>query len=237
MTFTTTHWTVILEAAVPGDSGANEAFARLYQDYWGPLYAFVRCRGYSPADAEDITQGFSARLIERQSLAGLKREGGRFRSFLLTSLRNYLANEWDRANAQKRGGGQPLLSLDAENGEARFGPEETDRETPESLFEKRWAFTLLDHVMERLRSEVERAGKVQFVDQVRLRLQGDHQGPSYAEIAARHGTSESAVKAGVHRLRQRYGQLLRQEVARTVSNASEVEEELRCLIKAVSLSR
>lgn len=153
---------------MPGDSGANEAFARLYQDYWGPLYAFVRCRGHSPADAEDITQGFFARLIERQSLAGLKREGGRFRSFLLASLRNDLANEWDRATAQKRGGGRPLLSLDAENGEAHFGPEERDQETPESLFEKRRAFTLLDHVMERLRSEVERAGKVQFFDEVRL---------------------------------------------------------------------
>lgn len=231
--FLTTHWTVVLEAARPGGVGGQEAFARLYQDYWYPLYAFVRRRGFAPAEAEDVTQDFFTRLIEKQSLSGLQRRGGRFRSFLLSSLENYLANEWDRAHAQKRGSGQTPLSLNAEDGEACFIREQTDGETPESLFEKRWVFTLLDHVLQRLQDECLQEGKDKFFDDVRLHLQGDRQGPPYAEVAARHTLSEGAVKVAVHRLRRRYGQLLRDEIARTVSSPGEVDEELRYLIGVV----
>jgi RNA polymerase sigma factor (sigma-70 family) len=231
--FCTTHWTVVLAAARPGADGGQQAFAQLYRDYWSPLYAYVRRRGFAPAEAEDIAQNFFIRLLEKHSLSTLEREGGRFRSFLLSCLENYLANEWDRVHARKRGGGQPLLSLNAEETEARFALEKADQQTPESLFEQRWVFTLLEHVMARLRGECIAGGKASFFDEIHLHLQGDHQGPPYADIASRHAMSEGAVKVAVHRLRRRYGQLLRDEIARTVSSPKEVDEELRHLIAVV----
>jgi len=231
--FHTTHWTLVLQAALPGSAQSQAAFATLYVDYWYPLYAYVRRRGLAPFEAEDITQSFFIRLLEKQSLAGLQREGGRFRSFLISCLENYLANEWDRNHAQKRGGGQPPLSLNAKEGETRFAVEDVEQETPESLFEKRWVLTLLEHVLERLRCESAGEGKADFFDEVRLHLQGDRQGPPHADVAARRGMSEGAVKVAVHRLRQRYGQLLREEIARTVSSPAEVDAELRHLIAVV----
>lgn len=231
--FLTTHWTVVIEAAHPGAAGALEAFSQLYQDYWYPLYAYVRRRGYLSTEAEDITQNFFLRLLQKRSLAGLQREGGRFRSFLLSALGNFLANEWDRARAQKRGGGTTPIPIEIEDGEVRFARELADQETPESLFEKRWAFTLLEHVMRRLQGECILEGRAAFFDNVRIHLQGERQGPSYAEIASRHGMNEGSVKVAVHRLRQRYGHLLRDEIARTVSSPNEVDEELRYLIRVV----
>jgi len=232
-TFLPTHWTVVLEAAQPGAADAIESFGRLYQDYWRPLYAFVRRRGYTVEDAEDITQGFFARILAKQSLEGIQRDGGRFRSFLLAGLVHYLANEWDRARAQKRGGGQKPLPLEIEDGETRFVHEPADAETPESQFDRHWAFVVLEQVIRRLETECQREGKAAFFQDVRVHLQGDRQGPSHAEIAARHGMSEGSVKVAVHRLRQRYGRLLRDEIARTVSSADEVDEELRYLIEVV----
>ena len=230
--FCTTQWTVVLEAANPrGADGA--AFGGLYLTYWYPLYAYVRRRGFSPMEAEDITQDFFTRLVSKQSLTGLNREGGKFRSFLLRSLDNFLANEWDRRQAQKRGGGQRALSLNVEDGEARFALDMPSVETPESLFEKRWAFTLLEHVTGQLRSEYATAGKRELFEQLRPHLQGDRSGPSYAMIAAQFNMTEGAVKIAVHRLRHRYGELLRQEIARTVGSPAEVDEELRYLISVV----
>jgi RNA polymerase sigma-70 factor (ECF subfamily) len=231
--FRTTHWTVVLEAASPDAMSDGAAFADLYLAYWYPLYAYVRRRGFSPAEAEDITQDFFTRLVSKQSLSGLQRDGGKFRSFLLRSLDNFLANEWDRAQAQKRGGGQRPLSLNVEEGEARFALDAPDAETPESLFEKRWAFTLLEHVTGQLREEHTEANKRELFDQLRPHLQGDRSGPAYATVAAQCGMSEGAVKVAVHRMRHRYGELLWQEIARTVSSPAEVDDELRYLISVV----
>jgi RNA polymerase sigma-70 factor (ECF subfamily) len=231
--FRTTHWTVVLEAALPDGDAGKEAFAQLYLDYWPPLYAYSRRRGFSPAEAEDIIQDFFTCLVSKESLSGLQREGGKFRSFLLRALANFLANEWDRAQAQKRGGGQRPLSLNAEEGEARFALEAPDAETPESLFEKRWAFTLLEHITEQLRNEFAATNKHELFDQLRSHLQGDRSGPPYATVAAQCGMTEGAVKVAVHRMRHRYGELLREAIVRTVSNPTEVDEELRHLISVV----
>lgn len=232
--FVTTQWTVVLEAARWNSSVGHEAFARLYLDYWRPLYAYVRRRGFVQAEAEDITQSFFARLLEKHALTGLEREGGRFRSFLLAALGHFLANEWDRTRAQKRGGGQPLLSLDANECERGIALEQPAVDTPATVFEKEWTLTLLKQVMERLRLECLSAGKEGFLEDVRLHLQGDRQGPSYAEVATKWGTTEGAVKVAVYRLRQRYGELLRDEIGRTVGSPAEVDEELRYLISVVA---
>lgn len=229
--FATTHWSVVLLAGQEGKvPEAREAFAQVYLDYWYPLYAYVRRRGNSPTDAEDITQDFFVRLLEKKSLQGLAQAGGRFRSFLLRSLDNFLANEWDRRHSQKRGEGQPLLSLNVADGEAKYSQALSDHETPETLFERQWVFTLLAKVLDQLRQECDATGKGGLFEDLRLHLQGDRQGPPYAEIAARQGMSEGAVKVTVHRLRQRYVELLREEIARTVSRPEEVDEELRHLI-------
>lgn len=231
--FRTTQWTVILEAANPDALSDGAAFSSLYQAYWYPLYAYVRRRGFVSAEAEDITQNFFTRLVSKEALSGIKRDGGKFRSFLLRSLDNFLANEWDRAQAQKRGGGQRVLSFNVEEGEALFLLEMADAETPESLFEKRWALAVLEHVTAQLRSEFEAAGKGNLFDQLRPLLQGDRSGPAYATIAAQHKMTEGAVKVAVHRMRHRYGELLWEEIARTVSSPAEVDEELRYLISVV----
>jgi RNA polymerase sigma factor (sigma-70 family) len=233
--FGATHWTVVLEAARPNSSSGQTAFAQLYSDYWHPLYAFVRRRGLSAEEAEDITQSFFVRLIEKEGLSNLRREGGRFRSFLLGALCNFLANEWDRQHAQKRGGGQKPLSLDVSDEEGRYAAlEAPDHETPESLFEKQWVLTLLKRVAERLgegQASVHR--RALFAD-LKPHLQSDASGKPYAEIALKHGLSEGAIKVAVHRLRQEYRVLLREEVARTVSAKEEVEDELRHLLRVIS---
>jgi len=232
--FRTTHWTMILEAARPEGAGAREAFAQLYLDYWPPLYSYVRRRGHASADAEDITQHFFERVLEKQALANLQQDGGKFRSFLIRAMKNFLANEWDRAHAQKRGGGQTLLSLNADEGETCFVALEPSHDaTPESLFEKQWVLTLLDHVTQRLREE-QPAPKAGLFEDLRLHLQGDRSGAPYADIAAKHGISEGAIKVAVHRLRHRYGIILREEIARTVSGPEEVDEELSHLIRVIS---
>jgi len=229
--FATTHWSVVLLAGQEGKvPEAREAFAQVYLDYWYPLYAYVRRRGNAPANAEDITQDFFVHLLAKKSLQGLEQSGGRFRSFLLRSLDNFLANEWDRRHAQKRGDGQTPLSLNVTDGEFKYSQMLSDGETPESLFERQWVFTLLAKVLEQLRRECEATGKSNLFEDLRLHLQGDRQGPPYAEIAARQGLSEGALKVTVYRLRQRYVELLREEIARTVSRPEEVDEELRHLI-------
>jgi RNA polymerase sigma factor (sigma-70 family) len=231
--FTTTHWSVVLEAARPDSPGGVDAFARLYRDYWYPLYAYVRRRGRSPHEAEDLTQDFFVSLIERQRLTGLEHQGGRFRSFLLRALQNFLANEWDRATAQKRGGGHSIVPLDEVDAESRFlANSATD--TPEAAFDRNWAFAVLEHAMQHLEAELRSAGKESILQQLRPHLQGDRGGRPYAEIAAEWGLSESAVKTTVHRLRRRFGELLRAEVARTAGGPAEVERELRHLLEVVS---
>jgi RNA polymerase sigma factor (sigma-70 family) len=231
--FQTTHWTVVLQAANPESRTDNAAFAELYSAYWMPLYAYARRRGLTSAEAEDILQDFFTHLISKEALRGLQQEGGRFRSFLLKSLDNFLRNERRRGQAQKRGGGARVLSLNAQEGEARFALEAPDADTPESLFEKRWAFTLLEHTVGKLREEHSAAGRGEQFERLRPYLQGDRSGAPYSLVAAELGMTENAVKVAVHRMRARYGELLRQAIARTVSSPEEVDDELRYLIAIV----
>jgi RNA polymerase sigma factor (sigma-70 family) len=233
--FTPTHWSVVLAAAGRADSThARDALERLCRNYWLPIYAFVRRQGHSPHDAQDLTQEFFARLLERNYLAGVDREKGRFRSFLLASVKHFLANEWDKANAQKRGGGRPLISIDAAAAESSFGQEPADFVSADRIFERRWALSLLEQVLRRLREEYTRDGKEKQFEQLKATLTEASRSVPYAEIANRLATSEGAVKVAVHRLRQRYRELLRAEIADTVADAGEIDDEIRNLFAALA---
>ncbi|MBI5386855.1 MAG: RNA polymerase sigma factor [Verrucomicrobia bacterium] len=231
--FVTTHWTVVLAAARSDSTRAQVSLAKLCQTYWYPLYAFVRRRGCSPPDAEDLTQEFFARLLEKQALAGISREKGRFRSFLLTALKHFLVDEWKKARREKRGGGQ-VISLDAQEAESRYALEPVDARTPETIFEQNWALALLDTVFDALRREHEAAGKAGLFAELKFCLTGRRSAVPYTELAARLKMPENTVKTLVHRLRQRYRELLRQEVANTVAHPNEVEEEMRALFRALA---
>ena len=231
--FAPTRWTLVLAARVPNTPVATRALAELCELYWYPLYAYVRRRGYAPADAQDLTQGFFARLLEKQKLAGLTREKGKFRSFLLTALNNFLLDEWKKGQAQKRGA-QQTISFDTTTAETRYGLEPADALTPERVFEKQWALTLLDTVFRRLQHEYVTAGKGRLFKELEFALTGARSSVPYDELSARLKLSESAVKVAVHRLRRRYREVLREEVAQTVNEPAEVEAELRDLLRAVA---
>ena len=232
--FATTRWTVVVTAAnADAVTHARKALAELCEIYWYPLYAYVRRRGYAPADAEDLTQACFVRLLGAHMLAAAHRERGRFRSFLLASLHHFLADEWDKAGAQKRGARQ-IVSLDAGSAETRYLREPADHATPESLFERQWALRLLEEVMTLLKAEYAAAGQAALFEQLRFGLTGDRSTLPYAEHAARLGMTEGAVKVAVHRLRQRYRARLREEIAHTVASPEEVEEELRFLFRALA---
>jgi RNA polymerase sigma-70 factor (ECF subfamily) len=226
--FVTTHWSVVVRAG--GKSAA--ALEKLCQTYWYPLYAYVRRQGHSPEDAQDLTQEFFAKLIAKHYLGDVDRSKGKFRSFLLASLKHFLANEWDKAHAQKRGGGQTIVSLDAET---RYKLEPADNISADKIFERRWALTLLDEVLKRVREEYAADGKTKLFDQLKVTLTGERSTIPYAELGAQLGMSGGAVKVAVHRLRQRYRDALRDEIAETVAGPEEVEEELRQLFAALSL--
>ena len=228
--FVTTHWSVVLTAGGSDTTGARDALARLCQAYWYPLYAYVRRRNFSPPDAEDLTQEFFARFLEHHWVANADREKGRFRTFLLSAMNHFLANEWDKARAQKRGGGAPLLPLQFDTAETRYSREPADKVTPEQHFERRWALTLLETVTSRLRTEYEQEGKGELFAVLHPCLVGERTSQPYGELAGTLGVSEGAIKSDVHRLRQRYRHLLREEIAQTVAGPGEVEEELRHLI-------
>ena len=233
--FTPTHWSVVLAAAGRADSThARDALEKLCRNYWLPIYVFVRRQGHGPHDAQDLTQEFFARLLEKNFLAGVHREKGRFRSFMLASVKHFLANEWDKATAQKRGGGQVPISIDAVLGESSFGLEPADAVTAEKIYERRWALALLEQVLRRLREEYTRDGKEKQFEQLKPTLTEASRSVPYAEIAVRLGTSEGAVKVAVHRLRQRYRELLRAEIADTVANTSETDDEIRNLFAALA---
>jgi len=230
--FATTHWTMVLHAGRSDTTRAQEALAQLCQTYWYPLYAYVRRRGYSPEDAEDLTQGFFARLLELNSLADVRREKGKFRSFLLASLNHFLSDEWDRVRAQKRGHSQ-VISLDTDAAETRFGREPADTATPEKLFERQWAMTLLEAVVKRLQREYESAGKGVLFMALRFSIMGEKSDVPYTQLAKEVGLSEEALRVAVHRLRQRYRQMLRDEIAQTVATPAEVDDEIRHLFQAL----
>lgn len=232
--FATTHWTVVVNARAGDSSIARASLEKLCQSYWYPLYAFVRRQGHGPHDAQDLTQEFFARLLEKNYLGDVDRARGRFRSFLLASLKHFLANEWDRRRAQKRGGGQVHVPIDPQSAEERYGLEPGHAQTPEKLFERRWALTLLDQVLEKLSAEFAATGKAEQFEQLKATLTNDRGTVPYASIATNLGQSEGAVKVAVHRLRQRYREVLRAEIAHTVATPAEVEEELRHLFSALA---
>jgi RNA polymerase sigma factor (sigma-70 family) len=232
--FVTTHWSVVLTAGSGNTDGAREAVARLCQTYWHPLYAYVRRVGHSPHDAQDLTQEFFARLLEKNYLAGADESRGRFRSFLLASLKHFLANEWHKAHAQKRGGGQIPIPIDMASAETSIGFEPADTTTAEKIYERRWALTLLESVLRRLRGEYVRDGKQKLFEQLKPTLTEASRSVAYAEIARRLDTTEGAVKVAVHRLRQRYREVLRAEIAETVAEPAEVDDELRNLFAALA---
>jgi RNA polymerase sigma factor (sigma-70 family) len=233
--FVTTRWSVVLAAGASDTIHARDALAKLCETYWYPLYAYVRQRGYAPHDAQDLTQEFFARLLERNSLRAITREKGKFRSFLLTAFNHFLVDEWKKARAQKRGGGQ-LISLDASDAETRFGREPVDMMTPEKLFDQNWALALLESVLDQLQREYVAEGKGALFKELKPALAGARDAVPYAALAVRLSIAENTVKTSVHRLRKRYRELLRLNVAHTVATANEVEEELRTLFRVLAAS-
>jgi RNA polymerase sigma-70 factor (ECF subfamily) len=231
--FLTTHWSQVLLAARSDSSHAHAALTRLCKTYWYPLYIFARRQGKSPEDAQDLVQGFFAQLLLKEFLKDADPQKGRFRSFLLVAVRRYMANEWDRANRLKRGGGQEIISLDEEETERRYQAEPVDEMSPEKAYERQWAITLLKQVLGRLEAEFQAGGKLHLFDEIKRHLGGDEGQNSYAEIGVRLGMSEGAVKVAVHRLRHRYRELLRLEIAHTVTEESAIDEEIRHLFAAM----
>jgi RNA polymerase sigma factor (sigma-70 family) len=233
--FVTTHWSVVLAAGHGDTPRASDALARLCQTYWYPLYAYARRRGCSPHDAQDLTQEFFARLLEGNWVAKADRQRGRFRSFLLSAMKHFMANEWNKALAQKRGGGQSILSLNDDSAEHRYQLEPADKATPESLFERGWAVTLLEGVLARLEEEeFRRTGNQAWMESLRPALTTDREALDYAEMAHKLGMTETAARVTAHRLRRRYRQLIRAEVAGTVSSPEEVEAEMRHLFRVLT---
>ncbi len=231
--FATTHWSLVVAARDRAAPEARDALAALCGLYWYPLYAFVRRQGHPADQAQDLTQGFFARLLEPDFFKAVDRSRGKFRSFLLAACKHYLANERDRARAVKRGGGRPVLSLDFAGADQRYHHEPAHQLTPERLFERRWALTLLDQVLTRLRQEFDEAGKAAVFQTLKGVLTGESGKVPYHDLAARLALSEGAVKVAVHRLRRRYRELLREEIARTLDDPGLVEEEIRDLFAAL----
>jgi len=229
--FPTTQWSVVLAARASGGTSGREALEALCNAYWYPLYAYVRGRGHDPETARDLTQGFFADLLERDFLRPVDPAKGRFRAFLLASLKNFLGHERERAHALKRGGGAPTLSLDEEEAERRFGREPVDKLTPEQIFERRWGLTIMERAMERL-ARASSSRPEQF-DRLRGYLTGAEPSVAYRQVAADLGLAEGAVKTAVHRLRQDYGRILREEIAATIADPGELDDELRHLLTVI----
>lgn len=229
--FATTHWSVVLAAGAQTSPAAQQALERLCRVYWRPLRAYVQHRGFSPQDTEDLTQQFFVRFLEKQIYRKADRSRGRFRSFLLSALKNFLVSEHRRAAAQKRGGGQQALSLDAEpvhEGEAGYEP--SDNRTADWHYERTWALTVLEHVRARLGSEYDDQGKGERFGQLEKFLSGEEDERTYAQAAGRLGVAVGTIKSDIHRLKRRYREILREEIAHTVSTPSEIDDELRELI-------
>lgn len=231
--FATTHWSVVLAAGRNDSPEAATCLEELCRAYWFPIYVFIRRRGYAEADAKDLTQSFFSWLLERNWLEQADQKRGRFRSFLLTSVSHFLANEWDKSRAQKRGGGN-VVSMPFGLASAEYQWEPSDHTTPEQNFEKRWALTLLNQVMNRLSAEFEREGKAALFQTLKPSLLGERTAQPYAELATKLAMTEGSVKVAVHRLRQRYRQLLRDEISRTVAKPDEIEEEIRHLFTVLA---
>ncbi len=233
--FATTHWSLIVRAGdLDRSPGGQAALEKLCRIYWYPLYSFVRLSGSAPADAQDLTQGFFLQLLKTNFLEAVTPEKGKFRSFLLASLKHYCSNERDRARAQKRGGGIAPISIDEQDAEGRYRLEPIDHMTPEKLYERRWALTVLDRALARLRKDYTSSGRIKLFDQLKEDLTGERTGLTHAEIGRRLDMTPGAVKVAAHRLRKRFRECLRDEIAETVSELDEIEEEIHHLFHALS---
>lgn len=233
-TFATTHWSVVLAAGKGDSTQAADALERLCCTYWYPLYAFVRRRGHSPEDAQDLTQGFFTALLAGHNLARANRDRGRFRTFLLTAFDNFLHNEHDRATALKRGGGCEIVSWEAHIAEGRYAQETARGLSPEQIYEKRWAATLLEQVLARLREECVQAERSELFEQLKPHLWGEDEATPYSRLAIRFGKKVPAIKVTLHRLRRRYREVLREEIAQTVADVAEVDDEIQYLLRVMS---
>ena len=234
-TFVTTQWTEILVAGRTNNAAGDAALEKLCRTYWSPLYAFVRRRGYDLHEAQDLTQGFFERLLEKDFMRSVDRNKGKFRSFLLAALDHFLAKDWRRARAQKRGGKMAFISLDDDSPERQYLQVASRDLSPEQVFEQQWALTLLNEVLAQLQKEFTEAGKKTVFEETKVFLTGEKRDASCAQLAARLGTTEAALKMTVSRMRRRYRELLRAEVARTVGSPEEIDTELRALSAALSL--
>lgn len=231
--FATTHWSLVAEAGGSSSPECRAALSSLCELYWYPLYAFVRRRGYQAAEAQDLTQSFFAELLEKERLQLADQQRGKFRSFLLSSLTNFLANQQRAHAAQKRGGDQTVLSIDFDDGETRYQREPVDAVTPEKMFERRWTMMLLDRAVSRLRDEYSATGKRELFEHLKLHLGGDPEATQYRELAKTLQLTEGALKSAAHRMRKRCRELLRDEIAQTVSEPTEIDDELRELFSAL----
>ena len=231
--FPTTDWSLVVAAGDPKAPRSKESLAELCGAYWYPIYAYIRHRGYQPEPARDLTQDFFTRVLEKGLFAEAAPDRGRFRSFLRTVCTHYLANrrDWDKAN--KRGGGRSILSIDGGDAESRYVREPAHELTPDRIFDRTWALTLLARVLEQLRREYEDAGRATIINELGAILTENSDAAPYSEIASRLGISEGAVRVAVHRLRKRYGVLLRQEIAATVNDPAEVDDEIRSLFASL----
>ncbi len=230
--FVTTRWSVVLAAGLSSSEESEQALSHLCRAYWYPLYAFVRRQGRSPQDAEDLTQSFFAHLLEKKALGGVAKEKGKFRSFLLASLKNFLANDWDRQHAAKRGGKHSIISLDDDSAEDRYLREPSHDLTPEKQFEQSWALMILETVLQQLRKQYTASGKAHLFQALQEHLIGDDNA-SYASAAAELGMKEGAVRMVALRMRRHFGYLLRSEIAHTVADPAQLEEELRHLVASM----
>jgi RNA polymerase sigma-70 factor (ECF subfamily) len=231
--FETTNWSLIVRAKGGSTTEAQAALAGLCETYWPPVYAFIRRRGLSPADAEDLTQSYFARFFEKDYLSDFRPEAGRFRTFLRASISHFLANEWDRERALKRGGGQVRVSLDAATAEERLRLEPVDRLTPEAIFERTWAAALLARCLERLREEQAAGGSEPRFLRLKPFLTSDGTSTDYAAVADELGVAASTLRVAVHRLRRRFAAVLREEVAHTVADPADVDGEIRFMLDAL----
>jgi RNA polymerase sigma-70 factor (ECF subfamily) len=232
--FATTHWTAVLAAGRGQSDHAHAALEELCHTYWYPLYAYVRRHGHSREDAEDLTQGFFTRLLEKNYLEGVTSEKGKFRSFLLMALKRFLANEWDRANCQKRGGGVSPLSLDWQDAETRYQINPANELSPDKFYDRAWAVVVLERVITRLQAESRTEGKAALYDQLKpFLIMGKGEIP-YADAAAAMKMSEGAVRVAVHRFRRRYRELLRDEITQTLANPAQADEEMQALFSALT---
>ena len=229
--FRTTQWSLVISAGSRASPASDRALATLCQSYWLPLYAYARRRVADVDEARDLTQGFFVVLLEKNFLADADRSRGRFRAFLITAFKHFLANQWAKARTLKRGGGVSPLSLDFPAGDARIGQAVIDKLTPDQVFHRQWALTLLDQVIHRLEAEYRQSGKSEQFEQLKDFLVGMPEEKSYADVAEGLGTTEAAAKMSAHRLRRRYRDLLRSEIAQTVANPEEIDGEIHSLFQ------